>query len=249
MAGHSKWKQIKRKKASVDAKRGAKFTKLIKEITVAARQGGGDPDGNPRLRTAIEIAKAGNMPADNIERAIKKGTGELEGVVYEEATYEGYGPGGAAILIQVTSDNLNRSVAQIRHLFSKNGGNLGSPNSVAWMFDKRGLLYLDASQYQEDDVLEAALEGGADDMTTEGDQLVITTDPALLHSVREALETKGLAVADAEIGMIPKSNVKVEGKEAEQLLRLADALEDDDDVSKVFSNFDIDPETLAAVGG
>jgi len=166
MAGHSKWKQIKRQKAVTDAKRGVKFTKMIKEITVAARQGGGDPEGNARLRTAIETAKAGNMPAENIERAVKKGTGELEGVVYEEATYEGYGPGGAAILIQVVSDNLNRSVAQIRHLFTKNGGNLGTPNSVAWMFDKRGMLYLDAERFQEDDVLEAALEAGADDMTT-----------------------------------------------------------------------------------
>ena len=249
MAGHSKWKQIKRKKATVDAKRAVKFTKLIKEITVAARQGGGDPEANARLRTAIEAAKAGNMPAENIERAIKKGTGELEGVVYEEATYEGYGPGGAAILIHVTSDNLNRTVAHIRHLFSKNGGNLGAPNSVAWMFDKRGLLYLDAQRFPEDDVIEAALEAGADDMTTEGGQHVITTDPTLLHSVREALEAKGLSVTEAEIGMIPQNNVLVEGKEAERLLRLADALEDDDDVSKVFCNFDIDPETLAAVGG
>jgi YebC/PmpR family DNA-binding regulatory protein len=249
MAGHSKWKQIKRKKAATDAKRGVKFTKLIKEITVAARQGGGDPDGNARLRTAIETAKAGNMPAENIERAIKKGTGELEGVVYEEATYEGYGPGGAAILIQVTSDNLNRTVAQIRHLFSKNGGNLGTPNSVAWMFDKRGLIYLDAERYEEDDVLEAALEAGADDMTTEGDQHVITTDPTLLHSVKDALEANGLTVAEAEIGMIPQNSVMVEGKDAEQLLKLTDALEDDDDVSKVFSNFDIDQDTLAAVGG
>ena len=249
MAGHSKWKQIKRQKAITDAKRGAKFTKLIKEITVAARQGGGDPEGNARLRTAIETAKAGNMPAENIERAVKKGTGELEGVVYEEAIYEGYGPGGAAILIQVTSDNLNRSVAQIRHLFTKNGGNLGTPNSVAWMFDKRGLLYLDAERFPEDDVLEAALEAGADDMTTEGDQHVITTDPTLLHAVREALEAKGLSVAVAEIGMIPQNNVMVEGKDAELLIKLTDALDDDDDVSKVFSNFDIDPETLAAVGG
>ncbi len=249
MAGHSKWKQIKRKKAVTDAKRGVKFTKLIKEITVAARQGGGDPEGNARLRTAIETAKAGNMPAENIDRAVKKGTGELEGVVYEEATYEGYGPGGAAILIQVTSDNLNRSVAQIRHLFSKNGGNLGTPNSVAWMFDKRGLLYLDAGRFPEDDVLEAALEAGAEDMTTEGDQYVITTDPTLLHAVRDALEAGGITVADAEIEMIPQNNVMVEGKDAEKLLNLTDSLDDDDDVSKVFSNFDIDPETLAAVDG
>ena len=249
MAGHSKWKQIKRQKAVTDAKRGVKFTKLIKEITVAARQGGGDPEGNARLRTAIDAAKAGNMPAENIERAIKKGTGELEGVVYEEATYEGYGPGGAAILIQVTSDNLNRSVAQIRHLFSKNGGNHGTPNSVAWMFDQRGMLYVDAERFLEDDVLEAALEAGADDMATEGDQYVIYTDPTLLHAVQEGLEAKGITVAEAEIGMIPQNNVLVEGKDAESLLKLTDALEDDDDVSKVFSNFDIDPETLAAVDG
>ena len=249
MAGHSKWKQIKRDKAITDAKRGVKFTKMIKEITVAARQGGGDPEGNARLRTAIETAKAGNMPAENIDRAVKKGTGELEGVVYEEATYEGSGPGGAAILIQVTSDNLNRSVAQIRHLFTKNGGNLGTPNSVAWMFDKRGLLYLDSERYPEDEVLEAALEAGADDMATEGDQHVITTEPTLLHSVREALEAKGLSVAEAEIGMIPQNTVMVEGKDAESIIKLTDALDDHDDVSKVFSNFDIDPETLAAVDG
>ena len=249
MAGHSKWKQIKRQKAITDAKRGVKFTKMIKEITVAARQGGGDPEGNARLRTAIETAKAGNMPAENIERAVKKGTGELEGVVYEEATYEGYGPGGAAIMVQVTSDNLNRSVAQIRHLFTKNGGNLGTPNSVAWMFDKRGTLYLDADRFPEDDVLEAALDAGAEDMATEGGQHVITTDPTLLHAVREALETRGFSVTEAEIEMIPQNNVMVEGKDAESILKLTDALEDDDDVSKVFSNFDIDPETLAAVDG
>ena len=249
MAGHSKWKQIKRQKAITDAKRGVKFTKMIKEITVAARQGGGDPEGNARLRTAIETAKAGNMPAENIDRAVKKGTGELEGVVYEEATYEGYGPGGAAILIQVTSDNLNRSVAQIRHLFTKNSGNLGTPNSVAWMFDTRGLLYLDSERYPEDEVLEAALEAGADDMTTEGDQHVITTEPTLLHSVREALEAKGLSVTEAEIGMIPQNTVMVEGKDAESIIKLTDALDDHDDVSKVFSNFDIDPETLATVDG
>lgn len=248
MAGHSKWKQIKRKKAVTDAKRGVKFTKLIKEITVAARQGGGDPEGNARLRVAIETAKAGNMPAENIERAIKKGTGELEGVVYEEATYEGYGPGGAAILIQVTSDNLNRTVAQIRHLFSKIGGNLGAPNSVAWMFEKRGVLSVDAERFPEDDMLEAALEAGAEDMTTEGDQHIIFTKPTLLHSVRDAIEAKGFSVLDAEIGMIPQNTVLVEGKDAELLLKLTDALDDDDDVSKVFSNFDIDPETLAAAG-
>jgi YebC/PmpR family DNA-binding regulatory protein len=249
MAGHSKWKQIKHKKAAQDAKRGARFTKLIKEITVAARQGGGDSDGNARLRTAIENAKANNMPADNIERAIKKGTGELEGVVYEEATYEGYGPGGAAIMIQVTSDNLNRTVASIRHIFSKNGGNLGAPNSVAWMFDKKGLLYVDANRYPEDAVFEPALEAGAEDIVIEETQHLITTDPTVLNGVRDALEAKGISVEGAEIAMVPQNTVKVEGKEAERLLRLADSLEEHDDVSQVFSNFDVDQETLAAVGG
>ena len=249
MAGHSKWKQIKHKKAAADAKRGAKFTKLIKEITIAARQGGGDPDGNARLRTAIANAKAENMPADNIDRAIKKGTGELEGVTYDEAVYEGYGPGGAAILVQVTSDNLNRTVASVRHLFSKNGGNLGEPNSVAWLFDKRGQIHVDAGRYPEELVMEAALDAGAEDMITEGEQYVITTDPTNLYAVRDALSERGLEATEAEIGMLPQTTVTVEGKDAERLLKLMDALEDDDDVSKVFSNFDIDADTLAAVEG
>ncbi len=249
MAGHSKWKQIKHKKAAADAKRGAKFTKLIKEITIAARHGGGDPAGNARLRTAIANAKAENMPADNIDRAIKKGTGELEGVTYEEAVYEGYGPGGAAILVQVTSDNLNRTVASVRHLFSKNGGNLGEPNSVAWLFDKRGQIYLDAGRYPEELAMEVALDAGAEDMTTEGEQHIITTDPTKLYAVRDALSERGVEAAEAEIGMLPQTTVTVEGKDAERLLKLVDALEDDDDVSKVFSNFDIDADTLAAVEG
>jgi YebC/PmpR family DNA-binding regulatory protein len=249
MAGHSKWKQIKHKKAAADAKRGAKFTKLIKEITIAARQGGGDPAGNARLRTAIANAKAENMPADNIERAIKKGTGELEGVTYEEATYEGYGPGGAAILVQVTSDNLNRTVASVRHIFSKNGGSLGEPNSVAWLFEKRGQIYVDAARYPEEVAMEAALDAGAEDLTTEGDEHVITTDPSDLDAVRDALGTKGVSSDNAEIAMVPKTTVTVEGKAAEQLLKLMDALEDDDDVSQVFSNFDIDADTLVAVEG
>jgi YebC/PmpR family DNA-binding regulatory protein len=247
MAGHSKWKQIKHKKAAADAKRGAKFTKIIKEITIAARQGGGDPDGNARLRTAVLNAKAENMPADNIDRAIKKGTGELEGVTYEEAMYEGYGPGGAAILVQVTSDNLNRTVASIRHLFTKCGGNLGEPNSVAWLFEKRGQIYVDATRYPEDATMEAALEAGADDLTTDGDQHVVSTQPQDLHAVREALSAKGVEPSEVEIAMIPKTWITVEGKAAEQLLKLMDSLEDDEDVSKVFSNFDIDAETLAAV--
>jgi YebC/PmpR family DNA-binding regulatory protein len=249
MAGHSKWKQIKRKKAVADQRRGAAFTKLIKEITVAARQGGGDPAGNPRLRSAIEAARQANMPYENIERAIKKGTGELEGVHYEEATYEGYGPGGAAIMIQVTTDNLNRTVAEIRHLFSRYGGNLGAPNSVAWMFERRGQIYLDASRYAEEAALEAALEAGADDLTREGDQFIISTEPAALHAVQDALRAKGIEPSEAEIAMAPKSTVTVQGPDAEKLLKLMEALEEHDDVSKVFSNFDIDAETMAAVSG
>jgi YebC/PmpR family DNA-binding regulatory protein len=248
MAGHSKWKQIKHKKAAADAKRGAAFTKLIKEITIAARQGGGDPAGNPRLRTAIDAAKAGNMPNDNIDRAIRKGTGELEGVTYEEATYEGFGPGGAAILIQVTTDNLKRTVAEIRHFFSRHGGNLGGPNSVAWMFEKKGQMSLDAARYDEDAALEAALEAGADDVTRDGEQYVITTDPATVHQVADALRARGLEPQDPGITLVPTNTVRVEGADAEKLLRLMEAIEEHDDVSKVFSNFDIDAETLAAVG-
>lgn len=249
MAGHSKWKQIKRKKAVTDSKRGALFTKLIKEITVAARQGGGDPGGNPRLRTAIDAAKAENMPAENIDRAIKKGTGQLEGVTYEEAIYEGYGPGGAAILVQVTTDNQNRSVAEVRHLFSRHGGNLGAPNSVAWMFDKTGVITVDAAQHGEDETLEAALEAGAEDMTRDGDQYTISTTPGDLHVVLDALKSRGFADTSADIAMVPKNTVRVDGADAERLLKLMELLEEHDDVSKVYSNFDIDAETLAAVGG
>lgn len=248
MAGHSKWKQIKHKKAAADAKRGAAFTKLIKEITIAARQGGGDPAGNPRLRSAIDAAKAANMPNDNIDRAVKKGTGELDGVHYEEATYEGFGPGGAAILIQVTTDNLNRAVAEIRHVFSRHGGNMGGPNSVAWMFEKKGQMTLDATRYAEDTALEAALEAGADDLARDGDLYVITTDPAALHQVVDGLRAHGLEPRDIEIALIPTSTVRIEGADAEKLLRMMEAIEEHDDVSKVFSNFDIDAETLAAVG-
>lgn len=247
MAGHSKWAQIKRKKAAVDAKRGAAFTKLIREITVAAREGGGDPAANPRLRLAIQTAKAANMPADNIERAIQKGTGELEGVAYEETTYEGYGPGGAAILIQATTDNANRTVAEIRHLFSRHNGNLGAPNSVAWMFENKGIIQLDASRRDEESALEAALEAGAEDMTTEGDRFIITTEAQDLHSVRDSLEDQGLEPVEAELTMIPTTTITVEGKQAEQLVRLIEALDDHDDVSKVFSNFDIDAETLSSI--
>ncbi len=249
MAGHSKWKQIKHKKAAADAKRGAKFTRAIKEITVAARQGGGDPAGNPRLRVAIDAAKAINMPADNIDRAIRKGTGELEGVAYEEVTYEGYGPGGAAILIQVTTDNANRTVAELRHMFSRQGGNLGSAGSVAWMFEKQGQITLDAAGLTEEAALEAALEAGAMDLAREGDQYLITTEPAALHAVSDALAAAGHKPLEPEIVMSPSTTVKVDGADAEHLIKLMEALDDHDDVSKVFSNFDIDAETLAAVGG
>ncbi len=245
MAGHSKWKQIKRKKAVTDARRASSWTKVIREITVAAKSGGGDPGGNPRLRTAIDAAKAVNMPWDNIDRAIKKGTGELEGAVYEELTYEGYGPGGAAIFIEATTDNPNRTVAEIRHAFSRNGGNLGATNSVAWMFDRKGQIYLDASKYEEDATLEAALEAGAEDFAREGDQYLLTTAPSAFHAVQDALAARKLAVDSAELAMVPKNTVKVEGADAERILKLMEVLEELDDVSKVSSNFDIDAAQLA----
>ena len=247
MAGHSKWKQIKRKKAVTDAKRGAAFTKVIREITIAAKQAGGDPNGNPRLRTAIDAAKAENMPLENIERAVKKGTGELEGVQYEEVLYEGYGPGGAAILIETTTDNVNRTVAEIRHGFQRHGGNLGSANSVSWMFDRKGQITVDATKATEDATLEAALEAGADDMTRDGDQFVVTAPVNRLHAVADQLRAKKLPVQSTEIAYIPKSTVKVEGGDAKRLLTLLEALEEMDDVAKVHSNFDIDAEALAAV--
>ena len=245
MAGHSKWKQIKRKKAVTDARRGASWTKVIREITVAARAGGGDPGGNPRLRTAIDAAKAVNMPGENIERAIKKGTGELEGASYEEVAYEGYGPGGAAVIIEATTDNTTRTVAEIRPAFSRNGGNLGATNSVAWMFDRKGQLYLDAARYEEDSTLEAALESGAEDFSRDGEQFVITTTVPAFHAVQDALRARGFEIESAEIAMVPKTTVKIEGKQAEQMIRLVEALEELDDVSKVFSNFDIDASQLA----
>jgi len=248
MAGHSKWKQIKRKKAVTDQKRGAVFTRLIREITIAAKQGGGDPGGNPRLRTAIDAAKAENMPWDNIDRAIKKGTGELDGVTYEEVTYEGYGPGGAALLIQVTTDNANRTVAEIRNVFTRHGGHLAATNAVAWMFDRKGQIVVDAKA-NEDATMEAALDAGAEDMETEGDIYLITTPAAQLHAVQEALKSKQLPVQSAEIAMVPKNTVKVEGSDAKRLLQLVEGLEEMDDVAKVFSNFDIDAEAMAAVTG
>jgi YebC/PmpR family DNA-binding regulatory protein len=248
MAGHSKWKQIKRKKAVTDQKRGAMFTRLIREITIAAKAGGGDPGGNARLRTAIDAAKAENMPADNIDRAVKKGTGELEGVIYEEVTYEGYGPGGAALLIQATTDNPNRTVAEIRNVFQRHGANLAATNAVAWMFDRKGQIAVDAKA-SEDATMEAALDAGAEDMEKEGDVYLITTPPTQLHAVDQALRGKKLPVQSAEIAMVPKNTVKVEGSDAKKLLNLMEGLEEMDDVAKVFSNFDIDAEAMAAVTG
>jgi YebC/PmpR family DNA-binding regulatory protein len=246
MAGHSKWKTIKRAKAATDAKRGAVFTKLIREITVAAKSGGGDPEHNPRLRLAIDTARGNSMPKENIERAVKKGTGELEGVDYQEVMYEAYGPGGVALMIQTLTDNPTRTVADVRFKLSRGGGNLGTSNSVAWMFDRKGQMALDASKYGEDAAMEAALEAGAEDFQRSDDHFVVTTDPAALHAVRAALAARGMETSDAQITWVPKSTVRVEGADAQQLLKLLDALDDLDDVQKVEGNFDIDDaEALA----
>jgi YebC/PmpR family DNA-binding regulatory protein len=249
MAGHNKWKQIKRKKAVTDSRRASSWTKAIREITISAKAGGGDPTGNPRLRTAIDAAKAVNMPNDNIDRAIKKGTGELEGGNIEEVTYEGYGPGGAAVYIEATTDNPNRTVADVRHAFTRNGGNLGTSNSVGWMFDRKGQVYLDATKLDEDRTLELALEAGAEDFAREGDQFVVITGVADFHAVQDRLRAKGIRIDSAELAMVPKNTVKVEGKEAEALIRLVETLEELDDVSQVFSNFDIDSSELAEASG
>lgn len=245
MAGHSKWKQIKHYKAATDKKRGALFTRLIREITMAAKLGGGDPGGNPRLRTAIDNARSSSMPKDNIERAIKKGTGELEGVDYTEVLYEAYGPGGVAIMIAAVTDNPNRTVAEVRHRLSRNNGNMGTTNSVAFMFDRKGQMAVPAEGVSEDALIEASLEAGAEDVVNEGEGFVVTTDPASLHSVREALQNAGYTVEDAELAWVPQNTVKVEGDNATQLLRLLDALEEIDDVQKVDANFEMDDDALA----
>jgi len=246
MAGHSKWKQIKHYKAATDAKRGAHFTKLIREITMAAKIGGGDPGGNPRLRGAIDAAKAASMPKDNIDRAIKKGTGDLEGVHYTDITYEGYGPGGVAMLIFALTDNPNRTVAEVRHALTRFGGNLGAANSVSWMFERKGQIYLDAAKMDEDTTMEAALDAGAEDFVREGDQFVVTTDAHTLHAVRSALETKGILSQESEIAYVPKNTVRVEGKTAESLVKLLEELEDLDDVQKVAANFDMDVSQMSS---
>ncbi len=246
MSGHSKWAQIKRKKAVNDARRGKMFTKLIREITVAAREGGGEPDFNPRLRLAVDTAKAANMPQDNIERAIKRGTGELEGVSYEEVHYEGYGPGGVAIYVVCLTDNQKRTVAGVRHVLEKNGGNLGTTGSVAWQFDRRGQIYLDSERYDEVRVLEAALEAGADDVALEGSEFLVTTEASSLHQVQDGIRAAGLQIEQAELAMIPTHEVSVEGSDAAALLKLLDALEDHDDVQTVYSNGNVDDEVLEA---
>lgn len=245
MSGHSKWATIKRKKAATDAKRGQIFTKLIREITVAARAGGGDPNFNPRLRLAVDTAKTANMPADNIDRAIKKGTGELEGVSYEEITYEGYGPGGVALFIEVLTDNQKRTVAEVRHILSKHGGNLGTTGSVAWQFERKGQLFVHASAYDEETVFEAAIEAGAEDVGQEGEEFLVTTDPTSFQEVRDGIQAAGIETSSAELTFIAKNEVSVAGKEAESLLKVLDALEENDDVQKVHSNADIDEEILA----
>ncbi len=245
MAGHSKWKQIKHYKAATDAKRGALFTKLIREITVAAKQGGGDPGGNPRLRTAIDAAKAASMPKENIERAVKKGTGELEGVEYVEVLYEAFGPGGVALMIQGLTDNATRTVAEVRAKLSRGGGNMGATNSVSWMFERKGRIYLDAGKYEEDATLEVALEAGATDFAEEDDQYVVSTEVASFHLVKDALESKSIIPEESEIAWIPKQTVSVAGPEAEALLRLIESLEELDDVQKVDANFDMDASVMS----
>jgi YebC/PmpR family DNA-binding regulatory protein len=248
MSGHSKWSTIKRKKAATDSKRGKLFTKLIKEITVAARAGGGDPDANPRLRSAITSAKAENMPNDNIDRAVKKGTGELEGVSYEEVFYEGYGPGGAAVLVESLTDNRNRTVADVRHLFNKAGGSMGEAGCVAWMFEKKGFFVVEKSNTDEETLMDAVLDAGAEDIKDEEDTFEVVCPPKSFEAVKKALDDKNLPYVLAELTMVPQNTLNLEEKHAEQMLRLMDSLEDSDDVQKVYSNFDIEEEILEALG-
>jgi YebC/PmpR family DNA-binding regulatory protein len=243
MSGHSKWSTIKHKKGAADAKRGKLFSKLIKEITIAARLGGGDPDANPRLRTILDKARAANMPNDNVSRAIKKGTGELEGTSYEEVTFEGYGPSGVAVMVETLTDNRNRTVSELRHLFSKMGGNLGEAGCVAWMFSKQGVLTFDKS-VGEDALMNAVLEAGADDIRDEEGILSVITDPSSFESVKAACEKKGLKFIEANLSMVPQNTIKLDRAAAEKMLKLMDALEDHDDVQQVYANFDIDTKTM-----
>jgi YebC/PmpR family DNA-binding regulatory protein len=244
MSGHSKWSTIKHKKGKEDARRGKIFTKIIKEITIAARMGGGDQTGNPRLRSAIQAAKAENMPKENIERAIKKGTGELPGVSYEEATFEGYGPGGVAVLVEILSDNRKRTVADIRHIFSKNAGNLGEAGCVSWMFDKKGLIVFEKDKVDEEKLMDLALEAGAQDVQETDKEYEVITEPADFERVKKQLDEAKLTPTYAEISMVPQSTVRLTGKEAQQMLRLMESLEDSEDVQHVYANFDIPDEEL-----
>ena len=247
MSGHSKWSTIKHKKAMVDARRGKMFTKLIRELTSAARAGGGDADVNPRLRTAVASAKGANMPNDTIQRAIQKGTGDIAGETYEEVTYEGYGAGGVAVLVDTLTDNKNRTVAEIRHLFARHGGSMGENGCVAWMFQRQGFLALDAASIDEDALLELVLEAGGDDVRMENDLYEILTSPEAFEDVRSSLEEKGLTPEVAEVTMLPQSTVSIEGKQAEQVLRLMEALDDQDDVRRAYANFDIPDDVMAAL--
>jgi YebC/PmpR family DNA-binding regulatory protein len=239
MSGHNKWSTIKHKKGAADAKRGKLFSKLIKEISIAARMGGGDQEGNPRLRTAVLAARAANMPKENVDRAIKRGTGEIEGANYEEIIYEGYGPGGVAVIVEALTDNKNRTAAEIRHIFDKYNGNLGESGCVAWMFDKRGMIIVPAKGLSEDEVMEVAIDSGAEDVAPEGDTFEIMTGIPDFENVRKAVEGKGWKIELAEITMIPQTTVTLEGKKAEQMLKMMDALDDNEDLQKVFANFDI----------
>jgi YebC/PmpR family DNA-binding regulatory protein len=246
MSGHSKWHTIKHKKGAADAKRGNVFTRIIKELTVAARNGGGDPDMNPRLRTIIADAKAVNMPAENIKRAIRRGTGEEEGVTYDEVTYEGYGPGGAAIIVETLTDNRNRTVGEIRHTFTKYGGNLGEANSVAWMFEKKGLITIAKEKANEETLMAAVLDAGADDMRDEGSAWDVVSTPDVHQTVVDAVKALGIEPEDAQIAMLPQNYVKLEGKQAQQMLKLMEALEDHDDSKNVWSNFDVEEQEIEA---
>jgi YebC/PmpR family DNA-binding regulatory protein len=245
MSGHSKWHSIKHKKGATDAKRGKLFTKFIKEITVAARTGGGDPDANARLRKAVLDAKAGNMPNDTIDRAVRRGTGAEDGVTYDEITYEGYGPGGVAMLIEAMTDNRNRTVAEIRHTFSKNGGNLAAAGAVAWLFEKKGYIVIDKAARPEEELFDIAIEGGADDVRDDGENFEIITSPENFESVQSAIKSAGIEPQVAEVSMVPQTYIKLEGSNAQQMLRLMEAMEDHDDVQKVYANFDIDEADMA----
>jgi YebC/PmpR family DNA-binding regulatory protein len=248
MSGHSKWATIKHKKGALDAKRGKIFTRLIKEISIAAKSGG-DPDTNPRLRTAIAAAKAENMPADNIKRAIQRGTGELPGATYEEFTLEGYGPGGVALLAEINTDNRNRTVSEIRHVFSKNGGNMAEAGAVSWMFHKKGDIVVPKASAKEDDLMNIVLEAGGEDLRDDGENWEVLTAPSAYESVLEAVKKAGIAPASASVAMIPQNYIKLEGAAASQMIRLMEALEEHDDVQNVHSNFDIDQKLLEEVAG